>query len=154
MAHTLTREAPLAFRSFESAWAVAPVVMTSSTIATCPPDRRSSQRNAARRLARRCLRPRPGCGGVSRTLASDALGEAKREPSSHREVARVLESVDQPIDGKAVLEGRDRFVEGRLVSLALAARSGAAQRHRATRTCGREHRQRTIAILADEHPRR
>ena len=68
-ASTITLSAPAANRAWAAASAVLPVVITSSTNATCRP-RTPCPRNTPARAARRSRRPSPACRGVSRRRSS------------------------------------------------------------------------------------
>ena len=68
-ASTVTLSAPAANSARAAASAVLPVVITSSTSATCRP-RTPCPRNTPARAARRSRRPSPACRGVSRRRSS------------------------------------------------------------------------------------
>ena len=93
---------------------------------------------------------RRGDEKIRRIVARDTLGEAKREPASHREIARVLEAMDHAIERIAIDECRNRGVERGLAPLAFAADSTARQWHCAMRACHPEARQCAIARGAHE----
>src|SRR5690606_7454931 len=73
-----TREAPARLSAPASASSVAPVVMTSSTIATRSPCRRVEQAKAPRTFLSRASSGRSVCGGVSRTRTQSAARSGAR----------------------------------------------------------------------------
>lgn len=76
--------------------------------------------------------------------AAHALRHARPEPASRREIARELEALHQAIEREAVLEARDRFVEGGGMQSACAACSRCGERHGANAARRTDPRQRGL----------